>query len=54
MRYAFDQIRLAMAEKLIYCAVSLAPHDHPDSLAIAQAALHVFARKPSAKWRSDA
>ena len=45
MRRAIDQLRLLLAEKLISWAVTVAPKDHPDSLAIIEAAQYVCQRE---------
>mgnify|MGYP000459535978 CR=1 FL=1 len=51
MRHLTDQLRLFLAEKLIYWALSVAPEKHPDSLAILEAAHHVSKSRLSNKRR---
>lgn len=53
LKYAADQIRLLIAEKMIGWAVDIAPKDHPDSVAIYEASLHVASRKPASERRCD-
>lgn len=45
LSHIFDQLRLYAAEILIRLAISLAPANHPDSMAIYEAAAHVARRK---------
>lgn len=47
MKYALDQFRLLVAEKLIYWALCISPSGHPDSVAILEAAIHVMKREPA-------
>lgn len=47
IKYAIDQFRLLIAEYLIRAAVEVAPKDHPDTVAILEASVLVFSRKPS-------
>lgn len=46
LKYAADQIRLLIAEKMIGLAVTIAPKGHPDSIAIYEAAIHIASRRP--------
>ena len=47
LKRLLDEIRLYLAERLILGAVQIAPRGHPDSAAIAEAALHVYRRGQS-------
>lgn len=45
IKYAADQWRLLIAEKMIGWAVDITPASHPDSIAIYEAAMHVVERR---------
>lgn len=46
-RLLITECRLALAEWLVFQACRITPSDHPDSIAIVEAAQHVAAREPS-------
>ncbi|MCQ0986438.1 hypothetical protein [Jiella marina] len=52
MRDCLDQIRLAIAEQLIFLARRVAPKNHPDTRAILKAHFIVASRIPAPRdWR---